>query len=136
MFKMNFELEKLRIQLIYNGSKFKVFRYEKNEYNEIDKSKEPRLIVESIGLYHETNERISIEDSETTRYRTLRKPCILCFYNDYDSVNENIFYGVKNIKVDDIIEIEGKKYTVNGFVNIFGNDLFADVAMELTDKGV
>ncbi len=120
-----FEAYKIKRELKKSGSDFKFIRANRNDFGEpIDNKGES--IGKIKGLYHEQNSNVKITLGDTTQYRTKKIPMILCLYEDVNSLN---------LMVDDIVEINSKKFKVTGVINIQEWNIISDISLEVIDNG-
>lgn len=124
MINTKFEAYKLKRELLRSGIVFKFKRNSKNEFGE--DNKEPEIIGEIKGLYHEQNSNIQTIAGDTTRSRTEKIPMILCLHEDAVKIG---------VKVDDYIEFNDKVFKVSGVVNIQEWNVISDISLEVIDNG-
>lgn len=123
MINTKFEAYKIRRELKKVGKEYTFKRVKKNAFKE--PTNEDDVVIKLIGLYHEQNGNISMMTGETTQTRTKKIPTILCLYED-----------AKPLKVEDIVEINSKKFKITGIVNIQEWNIITDISLEVTDNGV
>ncbi len=123
MINTKFEAYKIRRELKKVGKEYTFKRAKKNAFKE--PTNEDDVVIKLIGLYHEQNGNISMMTGETTQTRTKKIPTILCLYED-----------AKPLKVEDIVEINSKKFKITGIVNIQEWNIITDISLEVTDNGV
>ena len=111
-----FESAKLKRLINTNGEEYTFKRDGMNFYNEPETGK---VIVTLKGMYHETTDRINIVATEAAQVQTKKKPYILAHLDK-----------TKDIAQGDYVEINGKRYTVNGVddFNLWG--VFAEISLE------
>lgn len=124
MINTKFEAYKLKRELLRSGIVFKFKRNSKNEFGE--DNKEPEIIGEIKGLYHEQNSNIQTIAGDTTRSRTEKIPMILCLHEDAVKIG---------VKVDDYIEFNDKVFKVSGVVNVQEWNVISDISLEVIDNG-
>ena len=112
-----FEGAKLKRLINTSGMDYKFKRGGKDSFgepNEMDMT-----VVTLKGLYHEESVRINIVASESAQVQTKKKPYIM---TEMDKA--------KDILQGDYVEINGKRYTVNGVAdfNLWG--VIADISLE------
>lgn len=120
MLNTRFEAYKLRRELKRIGKVYEFKRAELNKFKE--PTDESELAGKFLGLYHEQNSYVSVSTGDTTQTRTKKTPMILCFYED-----------AKALKFGDIVEINSKKLSVTGIVNIQEWNIIADISLEAVD---
>lgn len=125
MINKDFEVYKLKRELRRSGSEYEIKRAKKNTYGE--PTNEEEVIGNIKGLYHETNEHVSIVTGETTQIRSKKVPSILCLYEDTAQLE---------LMIGDIVMLNGKVMKVTGVVNIQEWNMIADISLEVVDSGV
>lgn len=125
---VNFEAHKLIRELKKSGTDFTFKRKSLNEFGEDDGTE---MIVGSIiGLYHEVNSYVSIATSDGSRTRTEKQPMVLCLYRDLKAMPNG------GVNVGDYVDLsDGKRFTVNGIVDIQKWNIIADISLEVVDNG-
>lgn len=124
MVNKEFEVYKLKRELLRSGIEVKVKRRKVNMFGE--PSEAPEVIGFLQGLYHEQNSNIQITTSDAIQIRTKKIPMILCLFYEIECLS---------IKPGDFIIMNGKEFKVTGIVNIQEWNLIADVSLEVVDDG-
>ena len=119
---IKFEKAKLKRELKRSGKDYIFSRMGENEFGE--KNEQPVEIGILNAIYHETNGHISTTKKDSTIYRKLKTPMLLCLYEDTTFLN-----------VGDTTIINGKEYRVTGIVNVQEWDIIGDVSLEVIDNG-
>lgn len=123
MINTKFEAYKISRELRKIGKEYLFKSPKRNEFKEpLDEDED---LVTVRGLYHEQNSSISINTGETTQIRSKKIPMILCLYED-----------AKPLKIEDVVEINSKKFKVTGIVNIQEWNIIADISLEVIDNGL
>lgn len=126
MINTQFELYKLKRELKRSGITVEFQRPGKNEYGEPDMSLGPNLVGELKCLYHEQSSNIILTGTDASVIRTEKIPMLLCEYEEAKKLD---------LKVGDLVGINGKKLRYTGMVNIQEWDLIADISLEVIDDG-
>jgi hypothetical protein len=129
MINTKFEAYKLQRELVRNGKDFVFFRSGQNNFGE--PSGEASEVSVLMGLYHETTDYIQVGTQDTTQVRTNRggdkkQSYILCLYSKMQEAG---------IQIGDFTMINGKKYKVNGVINVQQWNIIADISLEVIDDG-
>ena len=82
---IKFEKAKLKRELKRSGKDYIFSRMGENEFGE--KSEQPVEIGILNAIYHETNGHISTTKKDSTIYRKLKTPMLLCLYEDTTFLN-------------------------------------------------
>ena len=122
MINTKFEAYKIKREMKRIGRDIKVFRAEKNKYNE--PTDDERLVSKFKAIYHEQTGNIQITTGDTTQSRTSKLPALLCLYEDG-----------KNLQINDIIYLNNKKYNIAGIVNVQEWNIVIDISLEVVDDG-
>lgn len=125
MINTRFEAYKLKRELKRSGIDYEFQRLGVNDFGEPDD--EPTVVGSLKGLYHEQNSNIEITTGDTTRVRTKKIPMILCLFDDATSLD---------LKIDDFLFINKKRFKVTGVVNIQEWSIISDISLEVVDDGV
>lgn len=125
MINTKFETYKLKRELNRSGIEYEFKRAEENKFGE--NVGELKVIGKLTGLYHEQNGAIKITTGDTTKTRNKKIPMILCLYEDAARLA---------LQIDDIVEINSKKFKVTGVLNIQEWNLISDISLEVIDDGV
>jgi hypothetical protein len=129
MINTAFEAYKLQRELVRNGKDYVFFRNGKNAFGEPSGSASEVSIV--LGLYHETVNYIRVITNDTTQVRTnsggdKKQPYILCLFSKIQETG---------LQTGDFTMINGKKYKVNGVINVQEWNIIADISLEVFDDG-
>lgn len=124
MINTKFEAYKLKRELKRSGLEFTFKRKSVNEFGE--PINELVVVCSIVGIYHEENSNIEITTNETTQVRTKKIPMILCLFSEA---------AFDLLKIGDILEFNGKTYTLTGIVNVQEWNIIADVSLEVIDDG-
>lgn len=119
MINTKFEVYKITREIKRSGKTYEVFRRCKNEFGEL--SDEIQSVGVLVGLYHEENSYVEIKTSEATQYRNKKQPKILSLFSDIEYLN---------LKLGDIIDINGKTFTVSSVTNIQEWNIVIDISLE------
>lgn len=123
MISTKFEAYKVRRELKKAGIKLLFKRLKKNDFKEPTDEIEASMSL--TGLYHEQNNYISVKTGDTTQTRPKKTPMVLCLYEE-----------AKSLKVEDVVEINSKKFKVTGIANIQEWNIIADISLEVIDNGI
>lgn len=127
MINTTFEAYKIKRELKRSGTEYKIKRRKKNDFGEPIENEESEVVGKLKGLYHEQNSTIQITTGDTTQVRTKKIPMILCLYED------TAFLA---LQIDDVIEINSKRFKVTGVTNIQEWNIISDVSLEVVDDGL
>lgn len=91
--------------------------------NKIDKFKQPTNEVVDViilkGIYHEANSYITKNVSDAAITQSKKKPMIL-----------TLFENVGDLKQDDFVFINNKKYKVTGLLDVQNYGVVCDISLE------
>lgn len=133
-----FELYKIKREIKRQGIQFDFYRFEKNDFGEIDASGTPTFIHSIKGLYHEftahmTDTYIVMTGTETATTRTKKTPQCMCLYDDVLFTNSS---GEQDhIKEGDYVKYNDRLLRVSGISNIQEWNTIVDIAFEEIDDG-
>lgn len=108
---------KIKRQLDCNGIEYSFKRNKKDKFNQL--TDEVVNVKELKGIYHESNSYITREVSEAAITQSKKKPMIL-----------TLLENVEGLELDDFVEINGKKYKINGFLDIQNYNVVCDISLE------
>lgn len=120
-----FEAHKVQRELKRSGIEYGFERLGKNEFGE--SNAEVTKSFKIRGLYHEQNGYITITTTEGAKTRTKKTPMILCLWEDVLN---------SDLKIGDVVKVNGKVLKVNGVVNVQEWNIVADISLEATDEVV
>lgn len=128
MVNKQFEAYKLKREIKRSGTEYEFQRMGVNKFGE--PSGEYEAVATVKGIYHEQNSNVQITTGDTTQVRTEKIPMILCLYEDlYDGATQLV-------KAEDLLFINGKKFVVQGIVNVQEWNIIGDISLEVVDNGV
>lgn len=113
-----FELNKIRRLIRTSGVEYAFLR------DGLDEFKEPieAVSVATIkGVFHQTTQHISVVASDAASVQTKQTPYILALYDD-----------AKEVQQGDYTYIRGKRYTVNGVLDVNNWGIALDISLEVT----
>ena len=119
---LKFEKAKLKRELSKSGKEYDFYRVQENEFGE--KNGESIEVGKLKAIYHETNGHISSTKQDSTLYRKLKIPMLLCLYEDATFLN-----------IGDTVTINGRIFKVTGLVNVQEWNIIGDVSLEVVDDG-
>lgn len=120
MLNKTFLKNKIDRQIKLNGQGFEFKRYEEDEFHQI--SDEPTLSIELDGIFHTSNSYINQNTADGGKTFSKQQPMILTLYE-----------SGRDIKTNDMVIIEGKRYKVirTNDINDFG--VAIDISLELME---
>lgn len=138
MVNRRFELYKIKREIKRYGIPFIFWRFEQNQFGEVDKEKEPKYLCTIKGMYHEFTAHIMdtyivLSGTETVETRTKKTPQSLCEYDDILFVNEK--GESDSIKIGDIVYYNYRVMRVTGLHNIMEWNALVDISFEEVDDG-
>lgn len=116
MKNLNFEANKLKRAIRYQGRKYTFFR------DTLDEFKEPTstvVIAKFNGVFHQLTQHISVVGTEDASVAQKNTPYIMAPYDD-----------AKYLAQGDYTIINGTKYLVNALTNIGGYCVALDISLE------
>ena len=119
---LKFEKAKLKRELSKSGKEYDFYRVQENEFGE--KNGETIEVGKLRAIYHERNGHISSTKQDSTLYRKLKIPMLLCLYEDATFLN-----------IGDTVTINGRIFKVTGLVNVQEWNIIGDVSLEVVDDG-
>ena len=120
-----FEAYKIQRELKRSGSEYDFERLGKNEFEESNAEVTKSFKIK--GLYHEQNGYITVTTTDGAKSRTKKTPMILCLWEDVLN---------SELKIGDVVKVNGKTLKVNGVVNVQEWNIVADISLEPTDEVV
>lgn len=138
MVNREFELYKIKREIKRIGIPFVYWRFQKNQFGEIDTEKEPIYLCTIKGMYHEftahmTDTYIILTGTETATTRTKKTPQSLCEYDNVLFKNEN--GEDDSICVGDYVYYNYRVMRVSGLQNIMEWNIIVDISFEEVDDG-
>ena len=128
-YNVAFEEHKVEVELMRWGTEVTVYRPKRDRFHE-DHLERGHILCRFTGLYHETNESVIGAAtlmgmaSATTRYEKI--PMVLCLMRDLPQ---------EEMRVGDIVEVNGKQYQFNGLTDIMDLHKVADITLAVLDDG-
>ena len=124
-----YEAHKVEVELRRWGTNVTVYRPKRDRFHE-DHYDQGEVLGTFIGLYHESNESVIGAatlmgmTSATTRYEKI--PMVMCLMRDIPS---------EEMRVGDIVEVNGKQYQFNGLTDPEDLHEVADITLAVLDDG-
>ena len=111
---------KINRQIKQNGSVYEFKRFGFDEYGQLSDEIQETFMIN--GLFHETIHHIQNGLAETDGARVIDVPksYILCLFDEGDKLG-----------IDDIVEINGKKYRVINKINVGNYNVAYDIFLEM-----
>lgn len=120
---VKFEHAKLKRLLKTHGEYFEFKRKRldkfKQEINELEKE-----TVNILGVYHETQNFVSLQSNEAAQTRSKKQPMIMTTFEE-----------AHEIKLNDFLKYNNKKYKVVNVRDILENGVFVDISLEVVEDG-
>lgn len=109
---------KIKRQILFNGSEFTFVRSKKDKFHQVVENEvEAEMTVK--GLFHTTNIYVRENVSEASRTITKQQPMILTLYDEGSQ-----------IELSDSVEMQGKKYKVTNKIDINNFGIAYDICLE------
>lgn len=121
---VNFQKRKIERLILKRGEKYKFTRYKKNEFNEVNT--EIETTFEILGVFHISNKAnigsyVQVFNEDATRREARKQYSIITTYDNF----------IKNeTKIDDVVEIAGKKYKVMAHYDIESLHYGVEISLE------
>ena len=138
MINNRFVLYQVKREIKRNPTKLKFYRKELNKFGE--PTGELILFREYIGMYHEHAPHMldsyRILTAQTGGIsRTEKMPQIMVPYEDFYFMNENGERVWHEVKIGDVVDLNGRTLRVTGVLNVQEWNLLMDISFEEVDEG-
>lgn len=138
MVNQKFQLYKIKREIKRYGIPFVYWRFQLNQFGEVDKDKEPMYLCTIYGMYHEftahiTDTYVVLTGSETATTRVRKTPQSLCEYDNVLFINK--FGESDSIKIGDYVYYNNHVMKVNGLQNIMEWNQLVDISFREVDDG-
>lgn len=136
MDSLEFELNKVKKEILRHGEEYKFYRAEKNEFGEpVGEEKEVCVIK---GIYHEERGYVSLKTQEGATIKSKSEGQILCIINEElesDTEIEEDFEDTEEfrneIQQGDYVHIGLNKYYVINVTDIQNYGIIANISLDL-----
>lgn len=124
MINVKFQEQKIEMLIKKRGKDFTFTRFNKNEFGEV--TKEIKTTVTFKGVFHISNKAnigsyVQVFNEDATRREAGKQYAILTTFTRYKD---------NPVEIDDIVEVEGKKYKVMASYNIDSANYGVEVSLE------
>lgn len=121
---VNFQERKIERLLLGRGKEYTFIRYERNEFGETTDEIEKE--IKFVGYFHISNKAnigsyVQVFNEDATRREARKQYMILTTYTR--------FLG-NEVQLDDIVEIEGRKYKVMAYYNLESLNYGIEISLE------
>lgn len=138
MRNLEFELHKVKREILRHGEEYTFYRKDKNEFNE--PIGEEKVVSVVKGIYHEERGYVSLKTQEGANIKSKSEGQILCIIEDVNICNDGdtesevvseVEEGISNIRQGDYVSIKDLMYYVINVTDIQNYGIIANISLDL-----